>query len=228
MRIKCEECGQKYEVSKPVKDDEALKCLECGSMMSFPQTSADSSLAGPSEPRLSLTGEPLEGVGRIPPAPKIRLKADGTPLVETDLQPPVAITKDQSSYVSAFVFLAVGGLMILFQYFAPHLQVYAEMYIMVRNISIVVAWLMIVTIAFQDEIGRGLLSVVFPPYLMLYVTGQVESGWVRGFFFGVLLGVCAEAYLLPNTSLILGLGPSANDFIERVTHWINAISRRSV
>ena len=197
-------------------------------MMSLSQTSADSSLADRPEPRMTLTGEPLEGVGRIPPAPKVRLKADGTPLVETDLQPPVAITKDYSSYVSALVFLLVGGLMVLFQYFAPHLQGYADMYRLVRNLLIVVAWLMIVYIAFQDEIARGLLSVVFPPYLMLYVTGQVESGWVRGLFFGVLLGVCAEAYLLPNSSLILGLGPAANDFIERVTHWINTISRRPV
>jgi len=228
MRIKCEECGQKYKLSKPVKADEPLKCLECGSMMSLPQTPAASSLAGPSKPRMTLTGEPLEGVGQIPPAPKVRYKADGTPLVETDLQPPVAITKDKSSYVSAFVFLSVGGLMILFQYFAPQLEVYADMYMMVRNIAMAVAWLMIVYIAFQDEISRGVLSVVFPPYLMLYVTGQVESGWVRGLFFGVLLGVCAEAYLLPNSSLILGLGPAANDLIERVTHWINATSRRTV
>lgn len=136
--------------------------------------------------------------------------------------------RDLGSLISGTVFLLVGGLMVGFQYFAPTLEPYAHEYILFRNVLATAAVILIAYSAAQDGIFRGLLCVFFPPYLFLYATGQEESPWLRGIFMGVLLGLCAEAFLLPEKSLILELGPTINSLIEQVENWMALASRPPV
>ena len=189
--------------------------------------SLSSSPTEPTKAKVTLTGELLGAASLVGGSVRQPLSFEGDPLFPPDVyrQRTAVIAKDRSSLISGFVILMVGGLMVAFQHFSADLMDYAPIYVMIRNVLVAAACILVTYNATRDGIGRGLLCVIFPPYLMLYATSQEESGWIRGLFLGVLLGLCAEAFLVPGLSLVLSLGPALNTFIEQVTSWIELASR---
>lgn len=203
--MKCLRCGRERRVSAP-----GTRCRDCGG----PLTAAGGEAAAFGLPEFG--GAPaLAGV-------------DALPDLERFLHPPPPPTRNHSSLVSGSVFLLVSGLMVAFQLFAPGLKAYVHVYAAARSFLALTATLLIAYNAAQDGFLRGLLCLVFPPYLLLYATGQEESDWLRGLFLGILLGVCAEAFLLPERSLILALGPAFHGLVEQVQGWIQTASRPPV
>lgn len=220
ISVKCPECSQEYQIP-PHVTVMGLKCLECGTPMS---AAAGKSAAVRTEsdeisaPMHAMTAAPALAGGSIDP--------DAVP--ENPLRALAVSNRDLSSIISGVLFLLVGGLMVGFQFLAPSLEPYAYEYIIVRNILAAAAVILMAHSAAQDGILRGLLCVFFPPYLLLYATSQEESGWLRGLFLGVMLGLCAEAFLLPEASLILEIGPAISAMIERVENWMALASRPPV
>ena len=217
--VNCPNCSAEYQIPPHVTMT-GLKCLECGIPMSaaVARTRADQPAIAEVAPACQFAGEAAAMDAPIEPrsAPQGPLRAWFAP------------DRDLSSLVSGAVFLLVGGMMVGFQYLAPNLEPYAHEYLIVRNVLAVAAVVLMAHSAAQDGVLRGLLCVFFPPYLLLYATSQEESGWLRGLFMGVLLGLCAEAFLLPEASLILEIGPAVSALIAQVESWMALASRPPV
>lgn len=228
QRIICPNCRQEYSIPSDVTKAD-LTCMDCGNQMElapFPQAAPVAAMAAGGASVLQCASGPLNMPEHFASPPLADLQPP--PALDPFLHPPSAPDRDPTSIISGAVFLCVGSLMVGFQLFAPGLETYAYEYAIARNILAVAAVVLMAHSAAQDGIFRGLLCIVFPPYLLLYATSQEESGWLRGLFLGVMLGLCAEAFLLPDQSLVLELGPAVSAVIERVESWMALASRAPV
>jgi hypothetical protein len=127
-----------------------------------------------------------------------------------------------------FWLILIAGAMLAFQYGAPDVREYLPWYVMGRNVLLagIVSWILVD--AWRSSVGHGLTCMFFPPYILLYAIGQVESVLLRGLVFGLLIGLTGEAWLLPSQSLVLSLGPMFSSLVDQVNSWMAAAARPPV
>jgi hypothetical protein len=124
--------------------------------------------------------------------------------------------------------IVVTGAMVLFQFRSDAWSEYTLHYEFGRNILLVGIWLLLVLEAWRDSLGKGALSLLFPPYVMLYALRESESGLLRGAIFGMFLGLCTEAFLIPDAAILQSLGPAAQGMVDQVDSWIALASKEPV
>ena len=93
---------------------------------------------------------------------------------------------------------------------------YLSYYVWLRNGLAAISYGLVVLLAFQDHWGPGLLSVCIPPYALLYTASSIESGVLRGLFFGIILVFAAEVHFLPEQAAMLAAGDAVNHLISNI------------
>lgn len=141
--------------------------------------------------------------------------AGGGPVVYAAPQVNVHASEEVSApprWVAWVVGALVLAALIGFQYLSDQLDSYLTYYIWVRNLLGIAAYTFVVLLAFQDHLGPGALCLFIPPYTLLYTSSSVESGILRGAFYGMVIVFISEIYFLPDESLMLTFG-----------HWLNEV-----
>ncbi len=227
INIQCPNCNKSHEIADDVTIA-VLRCLQCGCPLTAPSEQPVPAMLEADSPapqvRLTLA---TAGVSLAVPGPgAVNVLRETTgPGVSTAL----GRKAGQRKYVPAvstwlgWILLAViGAGMIGFQYFADDLRAYVPYYVAFRNALFVLVGLLVIHDAWQDSLSQGLLCVVIPPYLLLYAFASLESNIVRALFFSLIAGLGAEAWLLPQHSLIMAVGPGLHELIETVNGLIQS------
>lgn len=215
--IQCPECSREYKVSEYASVD-SMRCVTCGAGLARP---SEGELAVASQLRLRGHMTPPKLPGLAPALPDVpdALAIAGGPVVCAAPQVDIHRTEEvrsQPAWVSYLVGLLVLGVLIGFQYFSSQLDSYLTYYLWLRNGLAALSYGLVVLLAFQDHWGPGLISLVIPPYTLLYTASSVESGILRGLFYGMIVVFVAEVYFLPDNAAILAAGDAVNELIETV------------
>jgi hypothetical protein len=214
IAIKCSECDREYRVSEYATVD-GMNCLTCGAGLQMPD-SADSSDLRLQQGRRSASPLPHSSVS--PPK-----EDEGVvPVIASIHAMKQAGLKDEGKgrefpkWVPYAIALLVMGAFIGFQWKADEFGQYQTIYEWSRNIVALGSWLLVVLVAFQDGLGPGALCLFIPPYSLFYTMACVESALLRGVFYGILVSMVVETYLLQDHSIVLAMGTGMNAFIDHV------------
>ena len=215
--IQCPECSREYKVSEYATVDN-MKCVTCGAGLSRPSAGYDSGLA---PLRLKGAGRPPKLAGVVPALPDVpdALAIAGGPVVYAAPMVNVHHTEevqDARRWVAYVVALFVLGALVGFQYYSKQLESYLTYYIWARNGLAIGSYGLVVLLAFQDHFGPGLVCLFIPPYALFYTATSIESGILRGVFYGMMLVMVAEVYFLPDHSALLAVAELVNALIRDV------------
>jgi hypothetical protein len=221
ISIHCPNCNKSHAVADDVSFAQ-MRCLQCGCPLAAPREQPEPGMLGPqpSAPPVHLTlatpGSTLAVPG--PGAVKVIREKTG-PGVNTALGRKAAQRKYApaiSTWLGWILLVVIAGGLIGFQSFAAELRDYLPFYVAARNALFVLVGLLVIHDAWQDSLSQGLLCLLIPPYLLLYAIANLESNIVRALFFALMAGIGAEAWLLPQHSLIMGLGPNLHQLVDTV------------
>lgn len=215
--IQCPECSREYKVSEYATVDNMM-CMTCGAQLSRPSRLPGLAGAALRVKRAGRGG----GLGAVAPAlPDVpdALAIAGGPVVCP--APVVQVhrgekVREQPRWLSLTVALLVLGALVAFQYFADRLDDYVTYYVWVRSGLALVAYGLVVMLAFQDHLGYGALCLVIPPYSLFYTAASVESGVLRGVFYAMVVAALTEVYFLPDHSALLAAGQVVNELIRDI------------
>lgn len=225
IRVNCGTCGQKYAVPDGITVM-ALKCLKCGTPVSLSSAASGDAKNMIAEPvKLTFARPPADGETAVIEREVI---VDAPAVNEVVKNRRVSTGRDTSMLMGWLALLGVAGLMILFQWRYTEWAAFAPYYVVIRNSLLALVSLLLVLEAWEDGIGKGALSLFFPPYLVLYALQEADSRLVRGLFFGAVIALGAEVFLLPSHSLLMALGPALQGLTERVDGWIAVASREPI
>lgn len=217
--IQCPECSREYKVSEYASVD-SMTCITCGAQLARP---AEAPQCESDRLRLKghMTPPSLPGVGLAPALPDVpdALAIAGGPVVCAAPHVDVHLTddvKDPPRWLAPLVGALVLGVLIGFQYFSSQLESYFTYYVWLRNGLALAGYGLVVLLAFQDHWGPGFLCLLIPPYSFMYTASSVESGILRGVFFGMVLVFAAEVYFLPDHAALLSAGEMVGGLIQNV------------
>jgi len=229
IRVSCAKCSQKYDLPEDT-DGVEINCLKCGAPLTLdtqnpePLQSAKEVKGGSS---LSLANRKANDT--LNGEEEIRDVVLEVTSVDKVMETSRSAQRSESPVLLAIpALLVVAGAMIFFQYRSDVWSEYTLHYEFARNILLVGIWLLLVLEAWRDSVGKGALSLLFPPFVILYALRETESGLLRGAFFGVLLGLCTEAFLIPDAAILQALGPAAQGMVDQVDSWIQLASKEPV
>lgn len=221
--IECPECHRDYTVSEYATLD-GMTCVTCSAPLSMPESTGGTtnlrvrsardapgiSMVAPSTPAAP-PPMPESGEGQAVP-----VVASIQAMTQAGLVPEGS-NRVLPKWIAGVIALAVIVAFVSFQWKADDLSSsMLTYYEWGRNGLALGAWLVVVLVAFQDGLGPGVLCLVLPPYSLFYVMACVESHVLRGVFYGILISLCAETYLLQDHSIVLAAGVGLKDFIEHV------------
>ena len=197
-----------------------MTCMTCGANLCRPATS-------PTQPNhlrvKSANGDCTNQAAARNSLPDELALGGGGPVVYAAPQVNVHASEEVSApprWVAWVVGALVLAALIGFQYLSDQLDSYLTYYIWVRNLIGIAAYTLVVLLAFQDHVGPGALCLFIPPYTLLYTSSSVESGILRGAFYGIVIVFITEIYFLPEESLMLAFGYWLNEVIDDVDHLI--------
>lgn len=214
--IQCPECSREYKVSEYAMVD-SMTCVTCGATLA---RSSDDNFPDAGSLRLKGRSVPPNLPGVAPALPDVpdALVIAGGPVVcaapTVDVHQTEEV-KDSNPRLSYLVGMLVVGVLLGFQYFSSELDSYLNYYLWLRNGLAAISYGLVVLLAFQDHWGPGLLSVMIPPYTLLYTASSVESNVLRGVFFGMVVVFSAELYFLTDHSAMLAAGEGISLLIEK-------------
>ena len=228
IRVSCAKCSQKYDLPDDT-DAGDINCLRCGAPLT---------LNGQSPVSRSSVGKDKDGGGlsfanrNSDDMPNRGEEIREVLLEVTSVDRVMAASRGAQKVESPAMLavpslLVVAGAMVLFQYRFDAWSVSSVHYEFGRNILLVGAWLLLVLEACRASMDKGALSLFFPPYVMLYALRETKSGLLRGAFSGLLIGLCTEAFLIPDAAILQALGPAAQGMVDQVGSWIEFASIES-
>ena len=213
--IQCPDCSREYKVSEYATVNK-MTCITCGAGLSRrPDNSAQSNHLRVKSPTRTCTNQ---AVTRNNVPDELMIAGEG-PVVYAAPKINVHVSRKVSA-PPRWVAWAVGALILAaligFQYFSDHLDSYLTYYVWARNILGSAVYTLVVLLAFQDHLGQGALSLFIPPYTLLYTSSSVESGILRGAFYGIVIVLISEIYFLSDESLLLAFGQWLSEVIDHV------------
>ncbi len=222
--LKCTKCGAENKVSEYAAV-EALVCAACKAPLPPPNRSDAPRLQvrtiGRNE-RSTLTG--TTAAGKPPPAEAPRFEGVRSDEVLKDVHKSREAVRNPRSFWGWLTFLAAAAVLIGMQYLLkdnPHL---ANSYLLTRHISLGLVSLAVICVAFQEGTAQGLLTLFVPLYIVYYAFVRMEMYWLRGFFAGVYVALCAELYFVPSQSFLVFAQTKVNQGIESVSALVQRAS----
>jgi len=131
-------------------------------------------------------------------------------------------------WVSWFIAAVVAAAFIGFQYRANDFSQYMDHYIWSRNLFALFTYLTVVVVAFQDNLGPGALCLFVPPYMLYYTMSSIESSVLRGLFHAALIVLAVEIVLIPDHSILIGVGDTIGGAIDHVDALIQHASDKPI
>jgi hypothetical protein len=201
-----------------------MLCLVCKAPLGLPTgVKAESGLSlkrssNPNSPPVSLTDVEAPEDEEISLV-DVAQAAAGVPIA-VDVHAGRAEEGQSRGWISLLAFCAVAALLIGFQYKHEDFSSYATFYFWGRNLLAAAVFLLVVLIAFQDNLGSGAVCLFIPPYSLVYVSSNIESHLLRGVFFGVVAALATEVYLMPDASVAGAIGYAMGNLIDTVDNLI--------
>lgn len=214
--VKCNGCGVENKVSEYASSG-AVVCASCGAQLNVPAGKTASRLQVrkiDAHQRSTLTDrEPVttasEDQSRARDAARSADVLKGVHKIREKVKKPHSIW-------GWLLFLALAGVLIGAQYVMKDYPEVAKYYPLTRDISVAIASLLVILVAFQDGTGQGLLSLFVPFYILYYAFVRLDSYWIRGLFAAVYLALGTELYFMPSEARIVTLQKEINTRIDSV------------
>jgi hypothetical protein len=216
INIACARCGTSTTISEYAAADTA-RCHDCGSPLALPTRARSSGLRirenGTHAPQ-SLTPSAAVAVA----APPVLSQGVGQEAESAAALAGVYREREKPKSYHALagwsIFLALLAALVLMQYAIAQGAPFLEPYRWVRGIGAAVVYLLVLLLAFEDALGHGLASLLFPPYALYYALTRVESFWVRGLFLAMFFGLAAELYFIRDESILVIAQNAVNEIIQ--------------
>lgn len=225
--VKCGKCGRESKVSEYATSG-AVVCPGCHSPLEF--QAADTSRGARLQMRRlngrdgeTLTGTAVEKQQSsevIAPsqAPVSADVMDGVHKVRQKTRTPLAVW-------GWLCFAAMAGLLVGAEYLTSQVvPEFLHLYLIGRYVVWGLIALLILMVAFEDGTMQGLLCLFIPPYMLYYAFVRVEYYWLRGFFLGVVVGLAAEFYYIPDQAALALAQKHVNAFVQNVGKQIESVS----
>ena len=225
--IQCIECSREYHVSEYASGTD-LTCGTCGAELILPGRESNTGglkLRPNSETQSFAFHPPTHGIPAPADGPATRSASyAGTEIIH-DHEVVLNHPRHWVSWIIAAITIAA---FVGFQYRAGDLSQYMDHYLWSRNVFALFTYLMVVVVAFQDNLGPGALCLLVPPYMLYYTLSSIESSVLRGLFHGALVVLVVEMILIPEHSVIIGVGDALGGVIQDVDGLIKSASDKPI
>ncbi|MBU1908831.1 MAG: hypothetical protein KJ726_02160 [Verrucomicrobia bacterium] len=215
IEIRCAQCGKEIVVSE-FASAESLICPACGQPMALPERHEPATLTMRTMDRKSKTG--LTGAEMDMDVLARAVAAKETESVLGEVHKARTAIKKSTTLWLFIVLLIVGGGLVGWQYaVAKHLGpgALAEWYVIGRSAVVGLSTLLVLIVAFYEHPWQGVFCLLLPFYILYYVIVRMEYNLLRGMYLGVCVAIAAEAYLVPDRSLMLQAQARFNQFTEK-------------
>jgi len=221
IELKCPECGSLNVISEYVPAKSRI-CAQCGHALSG---DADKSSADSASPAHVLTLRRAEQ-GR-------KTTLQGNVLADRNDQDAVDIAaegrqtrgavkvKKSSRLLGLMVFLVLSGVLLGIQYLSQNNKDILHYYLQGRWAVILAGMLLIVYEASLDSQVKGVVCLLFPPYLIFYALSSVETYWRQSVFLAIVVMLGGELYFLQPQSVAHLVETHLDRFIIDVANQID-------
>ncbi len=227
VTLNCKDCGNTITLSE-FATAAASVCQACGGAYEKTGLGAESEDSHADKSRLRvLRRGPDEGVTlrgeTVAPKPSFEHAPRVIPGVSSD-QAQAKPRRSPGRSLGALVLLAAGILFIGPQAVADSYPTIHSVYLSVRLYLLMAIWIGVTVEALRESSFRGLLSLFFPPYVLLYALSRVERAWLRSLVLAAALMLGAEMHFLGDTALLRQAQESINSGIRTVEGLIQRAS----
>lgn len=218
--VKCAKCGKESRVSEFASSG-SLQCGSCHATLELPNVDRGTKLQMKREKNkdelITLTAEAIKR-REIPDVAK-PASAEDVRSVLSNVHKARQKVKKAHAWMSWLSLIAVGAVMIGFQYYAKQNARWLTPYMNLRAIVAGVCMLGTFLVAFQDSTFQGLLCLL-PPYTLYYVAVRMEYPLLQGATLAFFISLGAEMYYIPGNAVIAHAQANFNDFIVAVGNLI--------
>ncbi len=217
IKLQCEACG-KTNVFSEYTSDEARRCGQCGALLAG---KAAAEVEQPLPLNRSRRSRPSLSDGAYGGRPEGI--PEGHAILQGRAEHAEARMGTQPKVwpaVRYVVLLVAASLLIVPQWLGRENKEVLDFYLNYRYVLIGIAVVLALYDALKDSVLQAFLCVIVPFYIFYYAFYRVDSYWRSGCVIGVLLGVIAESYFIPQNSLFAALNRVTLEVIKNISRLI--------
>jgi len=147
-----------------------------------------------------------------PPPPPVAESEAKPPDILEEVYKPRQAEKKIAALWGWLAFLVLGGVLVGLQFMVQEDQGAVPVYGWVRGIALAIIYLLMLLVAFEDNVWQGVLSL-FPPYGLYYGLVRLDSHMLRSLFLALVLALGMELYLIPDIAVATKVQNGINGII---------------
>ena len=220
--LRCIACGRENKVSE-YASSETLICAACHHALEAPeQTQKGAKLQMRKIENDSLTGAAKDTSGEE----KRIESAKASAAILGDVHKARTVVKRPHVLWSYLTFLLVCGTLVGFQYLLEQRPDLTTAYEWTRIAFGAIGALLLLVVAFEDNVFQGLLCLFVWPYAIYYAAVRLEIYWIQGIFMGVIVALGCELYFMPQQAVLTKAQIQSQIIIKNVAQGIDKLSAK--
>ena len=220
--LRCIACGRENKVSE-YASSETLICTACHHALETPEQAQRSTKLQ----MRKIENDTLTGVAKDTTEEKKRVEsAKSSAAVLGDVHKARTVVKRPHIFWSYLTFLLVCGILVGFQYFLKQRPDLTATYEWTRIVFGAIGALLLLIVAFEDNVFQGLLCLFVWPYAIYYAAVRLEIYWIQGIFMGVIVALGCELYFMPQQAVLTKAQIQSQILIKNVAQGIDKLSAK--